>query len=271
MIHALEAQGARLGRRIPVHIKVDTGMRRVGIRPGDLSPFLDLIALSAHVEITGVMTHLAAADDVSQDDFTHDQLDRFDEALALIGAHTGMEGVVVHASNTSAAWRIPRARYDMVRVGLGLYGLHPSEDVGEAASGTQTALSMTTRIIHIAWVEKGETVGYARSWRASKRTRVATIAAGYSDGFARFMSNGGAVMIHGERCEVIGRVCMDVSMVDVTSITDRVEVDDEVLLFGRRGEEMLSIEEMARRGGTLSYEILCNVSPRVHRIFERGE
>ncbi|RAL21164.1 alanine racemase [Lujinxingia litoralis] len=264
---ALAAQAERVGKRVSVHLEIDTGMRRVGLLPEDAVAFAREVHRMQALSIEGVMTHLAAADDPDEDAFTHRQLDTFDQVLAGIRA-AGVPTGVVHAANTAAAWRFERARYDMVRVGLGLYGLHPSEAVEDQARDVRPALCFTTRVLHLQQVAPGDTVGYGRSWRAPRgeARRLATIAVGYNDGFPRFLSNGGEVMIAGTRCPVVGRVCMDVAMVDVTD-AGRVDVGDEVLLFGRDGEDQIAIEEWAERGHTISYELLCRISPRVRRIF----
>jgi alanine racemase len=153
-------------------------------------------------------------------------------------------------------------------MGLGLYGIDPSPDVASDVHDTQLAMRFVTQIIHTQLVEAGETVGYGRSWVAQTPRRIATIAAGYNDGFPRFMSNGGEVLIRGRRCPVVGKVCMDVSMVDVTDL-DGASVGDEVVLFGPQGDQLITVDELAARGHTISYELLCNISPRVRRIFVR--
>jgi alanine racemase len=210
------------------------------------------------------MTHFAAADDPGEDDFTRQQIRRFRSALdAIAGAGIALE--CAHAANTAAAWRFPEARFDMVRVGLGLYGLHPGAAVAEIAADTRPALQLATRITQIRRVEAGETVGYGRSWRAPGPRTLATIAIGYNDGLPRFMSNGGEVLVGGRRCPIVGRVCMDATMVDITGLDARA--GDEVVVFGRQGEAVLPIEEIAARGQTISYEILCMISGRVRRIF----
>ncbi|WP_230467760.1 alanine racemase [Lujinxingia vulgaris] len=265
---ALQMQARRAGREVDVHLEIDSGMRRVGLRPEDAVAFGKKVAGMSGLRIGGVMTHLAAADDPDEDAFTHRQLDAFDgvlEGLRAAGVPTG----VVHAANTAAAWRHWRARYSMVRVGLGLYGLHPSEAVGDEARGVRPALRFTTRILHLQQVEPGDTVGYGRTWRCEGQARrLATIAVGYNDGFPRFLSNGGEVMVGGRRCPVVGNVCMDVAMIDVTD-AGQVRVGDEVLLFGEAtpGGPSIAVEEWAERGHTISYELLCRISPRVRRIF----
>ena len=187
-----------------------------------------------------------------------------------MGTSIGVPTGVVHAANTSAAWRFPEATFDMVRLGLGLYGVQPSDDVARETRGTRPALKFSTRVVDVRPISKGESVGYGRTWRAERGGRLATIAAGYNDGLPRFMSNGGEVLIGGTRCPIVGNVCMDVAVVDVTDLDPPPSPGDEVVLFGSQGGATLTVDAIARRGHTISYEILCNVSPRVRRIFLRG-
>ncbi len=267
VVEALCAQARRFHKTVPVHLEIDTGMNRVGLKPDDALAFARRLAAVDEIAIDGVMTHFAAADDPAEDAFTREQIRQFEAVLAELRA-AGIDPPVVHAANTAGAWRFPQAHYDRVRVGLGLYGLAPSRAVAAETRGTRPALAFSTRIIHLKEVAAGESVGYNRTWVAPGPRRIATIAAGYNDGFPRFMSNGGEVLVGARRCPVVGNVCMDVSMVDVTDVAD-VAVGDEVVLFGRQGEALLSVDEIAARGHTINYEILCNISPRVRRIFVR--
>lgn len=266
-LEAIEREAERRGVVVPVHVEVDTGMNRLGVEPADTLGFCRRIHASPHLEFDGIMTHFAAADDAQEDDFTRAQIAKFEAVIADLTREDVIPRIV-HAANTAAAWRFPEARYDMVRVGLGLYGIHPSADVAHDVKGTTPALEFVTEITHVQDVAAGESVGYGRTWRPDAPRRIATIAAGYNDGFSRFMSNGGEVLIHGHRCPVVGSVCMDVSMVDVTDVPAAAP-GDEVVIFGTRDGVELSIDEMAKRGHTISYEILTNISPRVRRIFRR--
>lgn len=266
-LDALAVQGRRFGKTVGVHLEVDTGMNRVGLRPEGALAFAREILARDELELRGVMTHFAAADAPDDDAFTAAQIERFEAVLGELRA-AGIDPGLVHAANTAAAWRFPQAHYDAVRVGLGIYGLAPSAAVGAAAEGVRPALQFTTQVLHLKDVAAGESVGYNRTWVAERATRVATIAVGYNDGFPRFMSNGGQVLVGGMRCPVIGNVCMDVSMVDVTAVDD-VVIGDEVIIFGKQGDQSLSVDEIARRGATINYEILCRISPRVRRIFVR--
>jgi Alr-MurF fusion protein len=264
---ALERQAAQAGATVEVHVKIDTGMHRVGVRPADAVAFFSWLSERPHLRTSGVMTHLASADEAHQDGFSQLQLERFESALTALRA-ADLCPPLIHAANTSATWRLPHARYDLVRLGLGLYGIDPSPDVTADTHDTRPAMRFVTQIIHTQVVEAGESVGYGRSWVAPSDRKIATIAAGYNDGFARFMSNGGEVLIHGQRCPIVGKVCMDVSMVDITDV-DNAAVGDEVVLFGEQGGAAISVDELAARGHTISYELLCNISPRVRRIFVR--
>ncbi|MBA2662285.1 MAG: alanine racemase [Bradymonadaceae bacterium] len=262
---ALQRHGERRNKIVPVHLEVDTGMNRVGLEPAASAAFATALGAMANLRIEGVMTHFAAADDAAEDDFTRAQIAAFEGVLVELRG-LGLALPHVHAANTAAAWRFPEARYDLVRIGLGLYGLHPGRAVAEQATSTRPALRMTTRVIHLHDIEAGQSVGYGRTFRAAAPVRLATIAVGYNDGFPRFMSNGGEVLIGGERCAVAGNVCMDVAMVDVSAVAG-VEIGDEVVLFGTQGAATISVDEWAARGRTINYEILCNLSPRVRRIF----
>lgn len=266
-LEALEREAARRGAVVAVHVEVDTGMNRLGVEPAQAVSFCQRIAQSRHLQFDGVMTHFAVADDLREDAFTREQIAVFEEVIAAL-ARADVVPRIVHAANTAAAWRFPQARYDMVRVGLGLYGVHPSAEVADDAVGIEPALEFVTEITYVKPVMPGESVGYGRRFKPTEPRRIATIAAGYNDGLPRFMSNGGEVLVHGVRCPIVGNVCMDVAMVDVTDVADAA-AGDEVVIFGRRGDAEITIDELALRGDTISYEILTNISPRVRRIFRR--
>lgn len=267
----LDQEARRQGVIAPIHLKINTGMNRAGLKaePALVVAFAERLRALPNLSITGIMTHLAAADEEVHDDFTRAQLERFDAVLAALKAARVDYGVA-HAANTSAAWRFPAASYGMVRLGLGLYGLNPSDDVGQQSGPyTRSALRLTTQIIHLHEVEAGESVGYGRSYIAPSPRRLATIALGYSDGFPRAMSNGGEVLVAGRRCPVVGRVCMDVAVVDVSGVEEGLKVGDEVVIFGHQGQAFIAVDELAARAHTISYEILCNISARVRRVFVR--
>ena len=267
-LESLQREATRRNREVAVHVEIETGMNRLGVSPRAALAFCRRIQDSPHLRFDGLMTHFAVADDVREDAFTQQQIATFESVVAEL-AHADVVPRVVHAANTAAAWRFPQARFDMVRIGLGLYGIMPSADVSAASRGLRTALEFVTEVIAVHEVEAGESVGYGRRYRAPSRRVIATIAAGYNDGLPRFMSSGGEVLVGGRRCSVVGSVCMDVSMVDVTDVTPAVAAGDEVVIFGTRGEESITVEEIALRGDTISYEILTNISPRARRVFLR--
>lgn len=268
VVESLSAHAQHLGVVVDVHVEVETGMNRTGISPEHAAKFCAFVVHTKGVRLAGMMTHFAAADDPKEDEFTRQQIALFEEALwAVRGA--GMDPGLVHAANTAAAWRFPNASFEMVRVGIGLYGLAPSVEVEGAFQGVCPALKFLTRVEYLKTVRAGESVGYGRKWKAPSDAKIATIAAGYNDGLPRFLSNQGEVLIRGVRCPIVGHVCMDATMVDVTALGDEVCVGDEVVLFGAQGSAYLSIDEIAKKGGTISHEILCNISERVHRVFVR--
>lgn len=267
---ALARQAALRDKSVAVHLAVDTGMRRAGLRPEKVLPFARSMQQWPQLAIRGLMTHFAVADVPAEDAFTTAQIETFQSVRRQL-REAGIDPEVVHAANTAAAWRFPEACFDMVRVGLGIYGLHPSKAVEDTATThssppVRSALRLTTRVLHLHDVDTGETVGYGRSWRADSPRRLATLAAGYNDGFPYFLSNQGHVLINGRRCPVVGSVCMDVTVVDVTDAGE-LEVGDEAVLFGDQAGSVLHIDEWARLGNTINYELLCNISPRVRRIF----
>ena len=253
---------------IDVHLELETGMNRVGIAPENALEFADYIRNASNLKLTGLMTHFAVADEPESDAFTARQLRLFEDTLGMLEAD-GHQFEFIHVANTAAAWRFPNARHTHVRLGLGLYGLFPSSSVPVQALKTQEALRFRTRVIQVKTISEHDSVSYGRTWVAEGPRTIATIAVGYNDGFPRFMSNGGEVLIHGQRCPVVGKVCMDVTMVDVSHLED-VREADEVVLFGNQGDGYISVNELATRGNTISYEILCNISARVQRVFERS-
>ncbi len=252
-----------------VHLEIDTGMGRLGVAPGEALAAARLLRGSGVMRLRGVMTHLSSADDPAADDHTRTQLARFDEAVAAIRAE-GDEPLVVHASATSGAVRFPEARYDMVRLGLGLYGIHPSPAIAEAIE-LQLAVAFVSRLAQVAVWPRGQRVGYNGTYVIeAPEQRVGIVEAGYNDGVPWRLSNVGEVLVQGHRARVLGRVSMDSMAIDLSGVPDAA-VGDEVLLFGALDGQVLRPEEVAARAGTIAYELLVKVdSRRVQRVF-RGE
>jgi alanine racemase len=242
-----------------VHLKVDTGMNRQGVRPEDVVAVLGQITASApHLQLAGVFTHFADADG-DDAERTEAQHRRFVPVVDTV--RDVRPDVLVHAANSAAALRFPQMRHDMVRPGIALYGYLPDHCGGIAVRPAMTVYAVVT---HLKTVRAGERVGYGGTWTAPRDTLVATVAAGYGDGVHRAQSNRGTVVAAGVRCPMVGRVSMDQITVDV-SAAPGVAVGDAVVIVGGSGEERLGADEVAAVEDTISYEVLCAVSARVTR------
>ncbi len=247
-------------RVVDVHLKIDTGMSRLGVPFWELSAFLDVIAEHPNLRVSGVMTHLARADDDPEK--TASQLARFHDGISMVRAF-GHRPVTLHAANSAACFRHPESHLDMVRPGLALFG-YPGAAVQEHS--LRPVLRFRTEVLSLRTIRVGDTVGYSDAFVASRQTRVATIPVGYGDGVFRSRSGRGDVLIRGARCPLIGKVAMDLSAIDVTDHPD-VALHDEVVLLGEQGEERIDAEEIAEWSGTLAYEVLTSVSRRVPRFY----
>jgi len=262
----IEALMAAPGPARAVHLKVDTGMHRMGALPVELDAVTRALRASkARLRLEGVWTHLAIAD-APDDPFTAEQLARFDRALAAM-RRDGLPTGVVHAANSAGLLAHPDARRDLVRVGIAIYGVPPSPEL-EGAIDLQPALELVSRTIAVRTVAEGETVSYGRQWRAGQPTRVATVAIGYADGIRRDSGTAGVeVLVRGRRCPIVGAVTMDQLMVALDpDIADETVTGDEVVLIGRQGTEEITATEIAQRLGTIAYEVLTSVSARVPRV-----
>jgi alanine racemase len=255
-----------MGAECDVHLEVDTGMGRLGVTPEEALAAARLLRGSGVVRLRGVMTHLAGADDPASDRYSDQQLARFEQVVAAIRSE-GDEPLCIHAAATSAAVRFPGARYDMVRLGLGLFGIAPSSEVAEAIQLEQ-ALAFVSRLAQVAVWPRGQRVGYNGSYVVEQeQQRIGIVAAGYNDGVPWRLSNAGEVLVQGQRARILGRVSMDSMAVDLTAVPDAA-VGDEVLIFGSHQGQVLPPEEVAARAGSIPYELLVNVdSRRVQRIF----
>lgn len=254
---------------LDVHLEIDSGMGRVGVAPEEALGVARLLRASGVVRLSGVMTHLSSADDPAADAYTQEQLHRFETAVTAIRAESD-EPLVVHAAATSGAVRFAAARFDMVRLGLGLYGLHPSAAVA-AAIELELAVAFLSRLVQVSNLRRGQRVGYNGTYVVkAPQQRIGIVAAGYNDGVPWSFSNGGEVMIQGQRVRVLGRVSMDSMAVDLSALPE-ASVGDDVLIFGAHEGQVLRPEEAATRAGTIAYDLLVNVdSRRVQRIF-RGD
>ncbi len=273
LLEALDSAARAAAVTADVHVKVDTGMGRLGVRFDEVKEFADALKKFKNIRIDGLMTHFAAADEPSCGPLTKDQVERFGNALAAF-RESGITPSYRHLSNSAgifaeSAMSGPdsRAQANMVRPGGVLYGLwRDILDPHHRDQDFQQVMSLHSRITLLKWVPSGETVGYGCTFEASRKTLVATIPVGYDDGYMRALSNRGHAIIRGVYATVIGRISMDLTLIDVTNVPG-VELDDEVILLGRSGALAISAEELAKIAGTLSYEVTCGVGSRVPRIF----
>jgi alanine racemase len=258
-----------MGTSCDVHLEIETGMGRLGVAPAEALAVARLLRGSGVARLTGVMTHLASADDPAADDDTRQQLAVFDAVVAELQAEAD-EPLVVHAAATSGAVRFPEARHSLVRLGLGLYGIAPSPAVAEALD-LQLAVGFVSRLAQVSTLSRGQRVGYNGTYVVeAAEQRVGIVAAGYNDGVPWTLSNRGVVMLQGQRVPIIGRVSMDSMAIDLSTLPHAV-VGEEVLLFGIHEGQILRPEEVAALAGTIPYDLLVHVdSRRVQRLF-RGE
>jgi len=252
---------AAAGRPVGVHVKVDTGMHRAGVwPPGDLPAFVERV-LSAGLRIEGTWTHLAmSAEDPAE---TGRQLDRFDAAVAAVrsaGHHPG----ILHAANTGGVLLHPRSHHDLVRPGIGLYGLPPAPGVG-AERGFRPALRFTSTVVNVKALAADERISYGLDYRLERAALIASVPVGYADGYPRALSSRADVLIRGRRRRIAGNVTMDQLMVDCGD--GPVEPGDEVVLIGAQGDEAIGVEELAGLAGTIGYELVTGIGPRVPRRY----
>jgi len=266
MIEALDRAARERGVVADVHVKIDTGMGRLGVRFDAASELAVALKRFQNIRIDGLLTHFAAADEPSCGPLTKDQIERFENALAAFREH-GYQPTYHHLANSAGIFAQPTAWGNMVRPGGVLYGLwRDILDPEHRDEAFQPVMSLRSRISLLKWVPQGETVGYGCTFEASSKTLVGTIPIGYNDGYIRALSNRGHAIIRGAYATVIGRISMDLTLIDVTSVPG-VQVDDEVILMGQANGLSISAEDLARTAGTLSYEVTCGVSERVPRIF----
>jgi alanine racemase len=252
---------------LDVHLKFDTGMHRQGIMPHEVPVLLDLLAKYPTLHVSGVATHLARADEAEQPEWTHRQLDRFHDIVAMLAA-AGIRTPVRHAANSAAALLWPETHLDMVRFGIALYGFWPAPGVQRANAVERRlhpVMAWKTRVAAVKKVERGGYVGYNGSYVTTRDSRIAVLPLGYYDGYGRSLSNLGQVLVRGQRAPVCGRVSMNLMSVDVTEVPV-VEPGDEVVLIGQQGNSAITAEEMAAWLGTIHYEVTTRINPLIPRI-----
>lgn len=247
----------------PVHVEVETGMGRLGVDPDRLLDLLQSPAFKGALRLEGLMSHFADADS-DDPSYTQGQLARFSGLLARI-RRTDVIVPLAHVANTAGILRFPASHLDAVRPGIGLYGYHHSTNQ-EAEVPLRPVLSLLTQIVQVRTIRSGETVSYNCTFRACRPTRIGVLPIGYADGYNRLLSNKGTVLIGGKRVPVVGRICMDMTMVDITEAPE-AHVGADVVLIGKQGAERITAVDLARWQGTIPYEVLCAIGPRVRRLY----
>lgn len=267
ILFPLSQEALKAGREITVHIEVDTGMGRSGIRPEETGGLAKKILSQDGLKLGGIFSHFASADLVDRD-FCWLQLERFRAVIAKL-KREGISIPLKHIANSAAILEFPDSYFDLVRPGLLSYGLYPSERVKKTVK-VKPILSFKTKVAQIKEILPGESISYGRTWQAKAPTKAAVIPVGYGDGYDFLLSNEGEVLIKGRRAPVVGRVTMDLTMADVSGIP-QVRVGEEVTIIGRDGGEEITAREVAERVGTLSYEVLCLIGKRAPRVYTQGE
>jgi len=262
ILKQLDAEAQRRQKTLGVHLKIDTGMGRLGVLAADAKEWIAELKNLRALKLEGVFSHFSHAESV-EGDYTRKQLAIFNEVIAQLRAQ-GLAPPLVHFANSAATITMPAAYFDMVRPGIMLYGVYPS-----AAMASQIVLkpvlSWKTKILQLKKVPSGASISYGQTFVTKRESLIATLPVGYADGYSRLLSNRGAVLVGGQRAPIAGRVCMDLTMIDVTDIRN-VQQGDEVVLLGRQGPAEISADEMAAWTNTISYEILTSVGARVPRI-----
>lgn len=257
---------ARLGSGpvpYPVHLKVDTGMGRLGLTPEQVLPLLQSPVFQGPLRLEGLMTHLADADN-EDPTYTRSQLERFRMVLTQLRT-AGLSVPLIHAANSAAILGHPAAHFTAVRPGLMLYG-YSAAPAGTASTDLKPVLTLRSQVAQVRTVAAGDSVSYNRTFIASRPSRIAVLPIGYADGYSRTLSNRGQVLVQGRRCPVVGRVCMDMTLVDITDLPT-VRPGDEAVLIGRQGHDAILATDLAAWIGTIPYEVLCGIGPRVLRVY----
>ncbi len=260
---ALDQAAEMSDRQAPVHIKVDTGMGRIGLSPRDVLPFVERALSLKNIRVEGLFSHFSSVDEKDKW-FSYHQLDQFKNVVADLETR-GIQIPMKHFAGSAATIDFPESYFDMVRPGISLYGVYPSSEVDHSVP-LRPAMTMKTAIAFLKEVESGVTVSYGRTFETARKSRIATLPIGYADGYPRLLSNQGEVLVSGLRAPVVGRVCMDMTLIDVTDVPE-ANVGSEVVLFGKQNSAEILVDEIAEKAGTISHEILCGITRRVPKEY----
>lgn len=260
----LSSIAKKKGRSVSVHVKIDTGMHRLGVMPSEAVSFIKKVVSKENIYLEGIFTHFADADgeDLS---FTYEQLQVFKKVIDEL-ADKGIKPPLIHAANSAATLRVPESHFTMVRPGKILYGPLPKANYSLPILSEQI-LTLKTKIVQIRKIKKGESVGYGRTFVAKREMYIAALPVGYADGFRRAPKNFGEVLVRGRRAQLVGRVSMDQSSIDVTGI-EGVSVGDEVIIIGKQGNEEISAQQVADQIGTINYEVTTSLAERITRVYK---
>lgn len=262
-IEAVEAEARKLGKHARVHLKFDTGMNRIGQNWRTAEELLKAVRTCTHVDVVGIYSHFATAED-DDEAMALEQITRFNQILEL-ATRLGIKPDLIHMANSAAVMRFPAAHYSMIRPGLTLYGLLPSEKLKNVAPVLQPCMELVSQIVYMKRVRCGEGVSYGHLWAPSEDAWIATVPVGYGDGFLRSFTGKAQVLIGGKRYPVVGAICMDQFMVNLGQ--DRYHVGEEVVVWGRQGREEISVYDLCRVGGHIPYELPIYLTGRVPRVY----
>lgn len=262
LVKAFAAQARQMGQTLKVHAKFDTGMGRLGVFPEDGLAFVRLIKSYPELDLEGAFTHLANADDPERDT-TDWQLDRFSQLIEALEA-SYLRPPLVHAANSAAALYFPKARFDLVRPGIAIYGLHPSAEA-PLPGGFRPALTWKARLVSVKDLPAGHGIGYSYRYITSKPERIGVIPVGYADGLRRRLGN--FALIRGKRVNVVGGMCMDQCMLQLDEVPE-AQIGDEVVLIGQQGQASITAEEIGQAWGTVNYDVVCGLTARVPRVYK---
>jgi alanine racemase len=275
---ALDGEGDKVIRQVPIHVKIDTGMRRLGVWHEEAAEFLASLTQYKWLQVQGVFTHFCCADE-PHDEWTEQQTRHFDAALKGCGIERE-KGCVIHAANSAAYLRYPQTHYDMARPGLALYGIAPAPGMAAMLPDLKPVMSLRARVTHVKSIRSGESVSYGARWRATRPSVIATLPVGYADGYRRVLTNRAQVLVRGRRVPVVGTITMDQILLDVTDLQPNIQPGEIVTLWGRdvgnpnarevERETRLPVEEVALWANTIPYELTCGVAARVPRVYLDG-
>lgn len=266
MAEEMSKAGVICGEKAKIHIAVDTGMTRIGFQADEAGiSAIEEISVLPCLTLEGIFTHFACADEVDKS-YSKIQIERYDKFIGAL-EQKAINIPIKHMCNSAGIIEFDHHRFDMVRSGIITYGLYPSEDVNKNAIKLKPALEWKTHVVNVKTVNAGYGVSYGKTYITKRKTKIATLSIGYADGYPRALSSRARVLIHGKYAPIIGRICMDQMMIDVTHI-DNVEIEDEVTLVGQDGNNVISVEELANMAGSFNYEFVCGIGNRVTRKYK---